>query len=170
MRHAYRACTTYIDAQFGKLLAALERHGLADDTIVVLWSDHGYHLGEAGLWGKTTNRELDTRVVLMVRTPGQKTAGRATNALVELVDLYPTLADILDLENAIDSPIHGRSIYAGQDDQREVRFAFDPHEVTGKNLVEVRIEKPDDLRRSPLTVIGPVAEPAHWRDEIRAVK
>ena len=98
MRHAYYACISYVDAQIGKVLSSLESNGLAQNTIVVLFGDHGYHLGEHGLWGKTTNFELDTRVPLIIRTPGMKDAGEATDSLTELVDLYPTLASLAGLE------------------------------------------------------------------------
>jgi len=97
LRHGYFACISYIDAQVGRLLAALDDHKLSDDTIVVLYGDHGWHLGEHGLWGKTTNFELDTRVPLIVRAPAtQQSAGRS-QALVEFVDLYPTLAELAGL-------------------------------------------------------------------------
>ena len=79
------------------MLRALDEQGLSDDTIVVLWSDHGYHLGEQNLWGKTTNFELDTRVPLIVRAPQRAGNGHSTAALVELVDLFPTLADLCEL-------------------------------------------------------------------------
>jgi sialidase-1 len=97
LKHAYYACVSYIDAQIGRVLNELKSQGLDDNTIVVLWSDHGYHLGEQGLWGKTTNYELDTRVALIVRAPGAKANGQPSRALVELVDLYPTLADFAGL-------------------------------------------------------------------------
>ena len=97
VRHAYYACISYIDAQVGKVLDELERQGLADETVVVLWADHGYHLGEKGLWGKTTNYELDARVPLMIRAPGRAGNGKVSPALVELVDLYPTLAELAGL-------------------------------------------------------------------------
>ncbi len=97
VRQAYFACISYIDAQIGRVLEELERSGLSDNTIVVLFGDHGYHLGEQGLWGKTTNFELDTRVPLIVRAPGMKAKGESTASLVELVDLYPTLADLAGL-------------------------------------------------------------------------
>lgn len=97
LKRAYYACVSYIDAQIGRVLDELERQGLDDNTIVVLWSDHGFHLGEHGLWGKTTNYELDTRVALIIRAPGAKANGKSSRALVELVDLYPTLADFAGL-------------------------------------------------------------------------
>ena len=108
VRHAYLACVSYIDAQIGRVLAELERSGLSDETIVVLYGDHGYHLGEQGLWGKTTNFELDTRVPLIVRTPGMNRPGIPSSSLVELVDLYPTLAELAGLP--IGEHLEGKSL------------------------------------------------------------
>jgi arylsulfatase A-like enzyme len=86
----------------------LDRLGLNENTIVVLFGDHGYHLGEQGLWGKTTNFELDTRVPLIVRAPGMKAAGKSSVSLVELVDLYPTLAELAGLP--ITGQLEGKSL------------------------------------------------------------
>jgi iduronate 2-sulfatase len=97
LRHGYYAAVSFVDAQIGKVIAALDSLELASRTIVVLWSDHGFHLGEHGLWAKTSNFERDARVPLILSVPGQRTAGRHTDALVELVDLYPTLADLANL-------------------------------------------------------------------------
>lgn len=97
VKHAYYACISYIDAQVGRVLAELDAQGLRDNTIVVLWSDHGYHLGEQNLWGKTTNFELDTRVPLIVRAPDRAGNGQTSDALVELVDLFPSLTDLCGL-------------------------------------------------------------------------
>ncbi len=107
VRQAYFACVSYIDAQIGRVLSELDRLGLGENTIVVLWGDHGYHLGEQGLWGKTTNFELDSRVPLIVRTPEMKAAGKPTSSLVELVDLYPTLAELAGLP--ITKQLEGKS-------------------------------------------------------------
>jgi arylsulfatase A-like enzyme len=96
-KQAYYACISFIDAQIGRVLDSLEENNLAENTVVVLWSDHGYHLGEKGLWGKTTNYELDTRVAFICRVPGMVSAGRRCRALVELVDVYPTLVDLCGL-------------------------------------------------------------------------
>lgn len=93
----YRACVSFMDAQLGRVLAELERLGLRENTAIVLWGDHGYHLGEQSVWTKMTNFEHGTRVPLLVSLPGMKTAGQRTRALVELVDLYPTLASVCSL-------------------------------------------------------------------------
>jgi len=91
---AYYAATSFTDAQIGKLLQALDRLGLRKNTVVILWGDHGYHLGDHGLWNKHTNFEEATRSPLIISVPGQKTAGRKTSALTEFVDIYPSLCDI----------------------------------------------------------------------------
>jgi iduronate 2-sulfatase len=97
MRHGYFANISYLDAQLGKVLDALDRGGRASDTIVVFVGDHGYHLGEHGLWGKTSTFELDARVPLLFAAPGVGAAGRETAALAELIDLFPTLSDLCGL-------------------------------------------------------------------------
>ncbi|MBI4873482.1 MAG: sulfatase [Acidobacteria bacterium] len=94
---AYYAAMSYTDAQIGKVLAELDRLGLRRNTVVILWGDHGYHLGDHGLWNKHTNFEQATRVPMIISVPGQKTAGRKTAALSEFVDIYPSLAEICGL-------------------------------------------------------------------------
>ena len=95
--HGYLACVSYVDAQIGRIIAELERLKLRDSTIIMLWGDHGWHLGEHTLWGKATNFEIATRCPLIVSAPGTKTAGRSSDALVELLDMYPTLCELADL-------------------------------------------------------------------------
>lgn len=97
LRHGYYACVSFVDAQVGRLSDELRRLELADKTIVVLWGDHGYHLGEQGLWTKSNNYELSTRVPLILAVPGRKMLHPETDALVELVDVYPTLVDLCRL-------------------------------------------------------------------------
>ena len=96
LRHGHYAAISYLDAQVGKVLSELDRLGLREKTIIVLWSDHGLHVGEHGLWSKTTCFELDTHVPLIIATPDHK-GGQRTDSLVELLDLYPTLADLCSL-------------------------------------------------------------------------
>lgn len=96
--HGYYACVSYIDAQIGRVLDALEARGLAGNTLVVLTSDHGFHLGDHGMWCKATNFEWATRVPLIVRVPGKTAAaGRRTRAVAELLDLYPTFCELAGL-------------------------------------------------------------------------
>ncbi|MEM8953036.1 MAG: sulfatase-like hydrolase/transferase [Verrucomicrobiota bacterium] len=95
LRHAYLACVSYVDAQVGRLLDALEEEGLADNTIIVLTSDHGWHLGEHATWSKMTNFEWSARVPLIISAPD--IISSKTDGLAELVDLYPTLAQLAKL-------------------------------------------------------------------------
>lgn len=92
---AYLACITFVDAQIGRVLDALEGSAYAENTIVVLWGDHGYHLGEKNRFAKQALWERDTRVPLVIRQPGA--TGETCNAPVELIDLYPTLIDLAGL-------------------------------------------------------------------------
>ena len=97
---AYAACITYVDTQIGRLLDSLEKANRLDKTVIILWSDHGWHLGEQSTWGKMTNFEIATRVPLIISAPDIK-PGRTKN-LAELVDLYPTLCDLA----MVDPPKH----------------------------------------------------------------
>lgn len=107
LRHGYYACVSYVDAQVGKVLRALKRLGLEQNTVVVVWGDHGFALGETNRWCKATNFELDTRVPLLIRTPELPHPGFATDSIVEMVDLYPTLAALAELE--VPANLDGRS-------------------------------------------------------------
>lgn len=93
----YYAATSYTDAQIGRVIAELQRLGLRERTIIVLWGDHGWHLGEHAMWNKHSNFEVATRSPLIISVPGQKRAGIRTKALVEFVDIYPTLAELARL-------------------------------------------------------------------------
>jgi len=97
----YLAATSFADAQIGRLLEKLEELGMKDNTIVVLWSDHGYHLGEHGHWGKGTLFEESLRVPLIVTGPGIE-GGKTTEAIVELIDIFPTLCELTGLPPAPD--------------------------------------------------------------------
>jgi len=100
-RHAYLACVSYIDRLTGKLLAALNETDERENTIIVFTSDHGYHLGDQALWSKHSTFELATRVPLIMAGPGI-VAEKSTSSLVELVDLFPTLSELAQLE----APLH----------------------------------------------------------------
>ncbi|MCL4139595.1 UNVERIFIED_CONTAM: hypothetical protein GTU68_030557 [Idotea baltica] len=99
LKHAYLACVSYVDAQIGKMIDALDEAGVRDNTIIIVWSDHGWHLGDMGIWGKATNYEIATRVPLIIWTPDmlESVRGTKSNALVELVDIYPTLTELAGL-------------------------------------------------------------------------
>ncbi|SKB08229.1 iduronate 2-sulfatase [Prosthecobacter debontii] len=97
MRHGYFANISYLDAQLGKVLDALEQSGVAQDTIITFIGDHGYHLGEHTLWGKTSNFDYDARVPFMIARADGKNAGTRTESLAELVDLFPTLVEMCGL-------------------------------------------------------------------------
>lgn len=94
--HGYLACVSFVDAQIGRILDALEESGMADETAVVLLGDNGFQLGEHRLWAKKTNYEESVRVPLIVAAPGY-TEGQSSDALVELVDTYPTLCELVGL-------------------------------------------------------------------------
>jgi arylsulfatase A-like enzyme len=98
LRRAYYAATSFMDSQAGRVLAELDRLRLRESTIVVLWGDHGWHLGDEGMWTKHTNFEIATRAAFMLSVPGMKHAGEKTAALVEYVDIYPTLCDLAGLQ------------------------------------------------------------------------
>ena len=131
---AYLACCTFVDHQIGRLLDALDNTDLADNTVIVLWSDHGWHLGEKQHWGKWTGWERSTRVPLII-VPSRKAAGRFAPAgsrcdqPVSLIDLYPTLTELCDV-----TP---------------------PYELDGTSLVPL-LRKPDHVtNRTVVTTFDP---------------
>ena len=127
LRQGYLAGVSFLDAQVGRLLDELERTKLAENTVIVFWSDHGFHLGEQSLWAKTSNFELDARVPLIISTPEASRAGEHTAALVELLDLYPTLADLCGL--TVPDGLEGVSLRPVLDDPESTvkRGAFTQH-------------------------------------------
>ena len=97
LKHGYYAGVSYTDAQVGKVLAELDRLGLRKNTIIILWGDHGWKLGEHDAWCKHSNVENDVNAPLILSVPGMKNAGTRTDALVEFVDIYPTLSELAGL-------------------------------------------------------------------------
>ncbi len=93
VRHAYFACVSYVDAQIGKVLEELEKQGLAENTIVVVWGDHGWHLGDQMVWGKHTVFERSLKSTFMIRLPKNK-GGKTINKIVSTTDIYPTLMEL----------------------------------------------------------------------------
>ncbi|MEM9157577.1 MAG: sulfatase [Verrucomicrobiota bacterium] len=107
-RHAYFACISYIDALIGDLLKALQATGEADNTLIALWSDHGYQLGEHGMWSKHSNFETSTHVPFILVDPRNENKGQSSDARVELIDLYPSLVDMASLP--IPETVEGQSL------------------------------------------------------------
>ncbi len=150
MRHGYFANISYMDAQVGKVLAALEGSGVADRTLVVFVGDHGYHIGEHEQWGKTSNFELDARVPLMIAPPQNPHAGQKTRALVELIDLFPTLVELCGLP-----PVRGASHSdAGAADKSSGRTAA-LATLEGTSLVPIL--------QNPASTVKPAAFTQHPR-------
>ena len=94
IRKHYAACVSYADAQVGRIIAHLKKLGLADNTVIVLWGDHGWHLGEHAVWGKHTLFEESLRSPLIIVDPSIKKPGTSTNSIVESIDIFPTLCDL----------------------------------------------------------------------------
>lgn len=153
LRHGYYAAISYMDAQVGLVLDALEKEGLAQDTVIVLWGDHGWQLGEHGLWHKHTNFEVAARAPLLISVPGQKAAGSKSASLAEFIDIYPTLADVCGLPKPKD--VEGVSLKPVLDDAaarvRPVAISQYPRSDAGKTLMGYSIR--DDRWRLTL-----------WRD------
>lgn len=109
--HGYYASMSYMDAQLGRVMDELERLDMLDNTIIVLWGDHGWHLGDHGYWTKHTNYEQANIIPLVVVAPGVSSPNSATDQLVETVDIYPTLAELAGLEQPnVPQPIDGMSM------------------------------------------------------------
>ncbi len=145
--HGYHAATSFTDANIGRLLDSLEENGFAENTIVVLWGDHGWKLGEHSSWCKHTNLEVDTRVPLIIRVPQMESAVGQTDSLVELIDLYPTLSGLAGLE----APEHlqGKSLVPILEDPtatvRDSAYSSYPARVGKTNTIGNSI-RTDDFR------------------------
>lgn len=109
--HGYYASVSYMDAQLGRVLDELDRLSLTANTIVVLWSDHGWHLGDHGMWTKHTNYEQANRIPLMISAPGIARAGKRAASMTETVDLFPTLCELAGLPAPkVPQTLDGRSL------------------------------------------------------------
>ena len=139
--HGYYACVSYTDALVGRVLDELESLELNEKTIVILWGDHGWHLGDHGLWCKHSNFETATHVPLIVRVPGMKTAGRSSAALVEFIDIYPTLAELAGLP--VPSCLEGASFAPLLDDPERPwkTAAFSQYPRAGKMGCSMRTHR-----------------------------
>lgn len=116
VRQHYAACVSYADAQVGRVLDHLQATGQAENTIVVLWGDHGWNLGEHAIWGKHCLFEESLRSPLIIRAPGMKLRGDLSSAIVETIDVYPTICDLAGLP--IPGFLHGRSLRKLLEDPR----------------------------------------------------
>lgn len=108
VRKHYAACVTYADALVGRVMKKLKEIGAAENTIVVLWGDHGWHLGEHAIWGKHALFEESLRSPLIIRYPGIRNAGKSTSSMVETLDIFPTLCDLAGLPKP--DYVHGVSL------------------------------------------------------------
>ncbi|MFT5124698.1 MAG: iduronate 2-sulfatase [Verrucomicrobiales bacterium] len=148
---AYYACVSFVDAQVGRMLDALDTLGLADQTLVVFWSDHGYHLGEHnGVWQKRTLFEQGARAPLILRAPGAAGNGQACRRIVEFIDIYPTVMAYAGLP--ISEALDGRSLMP----------LLQQPDAEWKGLAVTQILRPqDDRLASP--VMGCSIRDARWR-------
>ena len=132
LRHGYYACVSYIDGQIGRLLDELERTGLASNTVIALWGDHGFNLGEQGLWTKSNNYEWATHAPLIIAEPDGRAGER--DELVEFVDIYPTLTELCGLSQP--DGLAGVSLKALMDDPKakgkRAAFSQFPRQKTGQ--------------------------------------
>ncbi len=172
---AYLACTTFVDAQVGRLLDALDESPYADNTVIVLWSDHGWHLGEKEHWGKWTGWERSTRVPLIIVPPMRSSTafhsrGQACSEPVGLIDLYPTLCELCDVQPP--ASLDGQSLVGllhdpGSKTDRVVVTSFDPGNVTLRSDRWRYIRYDDgseelyDLQNDPNEWTNLSKEPAH---------
>ncbi len=136
LRHAYFASVSYVDAQIGKVLDRLEELGLSENTIVVLWGDHGWHLGDHRVWGKHTNFEVALRSPLIIRVPGEAPRRVGGDAVVSSIDLYPSLLEWCGLPKTMN--LDGQSLVKlvrdGQDTDREnLAFSYFSKGISMRN-------------------------------------
>jgi len=170
MIHGYYAATSYADALVGQVLAAVDRLELTDETIVLLWGDHGWHLGEQGLWCKHTNFESSLWSPLIVRVPG-RTAGQRVTGFTEFVDLYPSLCELCGLE--LPSHLEGDSFVRllDQPDLAWKRAAFSRYEdgdsikVDGYRYTEWRSAEGDQYARMLFDHVADLAENHNIADD-----
>jgi iduronate 2-sulfatase len=137
MKHGYYAALSYMDAQLGRVVDELDKLGLRESTIIILWGDHGWKLGEHDRWSKHSNVENDVHAPLIISVPGMKAVGAKTDALVEFVDMYPTLAELAGLPLAAN--LEGKSFKPLLDDPKlpwkKAAFSQYPRSPAGKKLM-----------------------------------
>ena len=153
LRRAYYACVSYVDAQVGRVIGELEALGFADDTVIVLWGDHGWQLGEHNHWSKLTNFEVATHVPFMIQVPGVTDNGIRTSALVELIDIFPSITKLAGLEvpqvcpeedNELLTCVEGTSVtpLLMNPDQQWNKAAFSQYPRPSSGMSEIPDESP----------------------------
>ena len=148
---AYYACISFIDAQVGRLLDALDTLALSEKTVVVFWSDHGYHLGEhGGIWQKRTLFEESARAPLIIRVPGVAGNGKPCRRVVEFVDIFPTLA----AATGISAPVN-------LDGQSLLPLLRNPDRIWNGHAVTQILRPADDRLANP--VMGTSIRTERWR-------
>ena len=151
-KRAYLACVRYVDRQIGRVLDALNELDLAEDTIVVIWGDHGWHLGETAIWGKHSPFDRSLNSVLMIRVPGVSKPGHRCDELVESTDLYPTLTEACQLEITETAfPLNGHSLIplleGGDQPLRSAALSMFGKGVTLRSKTHRWIGKTQDIPR-----------------------
>ena len=174
LRKTYYAALSFTDAQLGRVLAELKDQGLSSNTIIVLWADHGYKLGEHNMWGKFTNLEDDTHVPFMLRVPGVTDSGMRTSALVELIDIFPSLAELAGLkvpplcpENNTDilACVEGTSVAPLLKDPKQEwkKAAFSQYPRPESGLTSIPNKPPFEIRNHEEDVMGYAMRVDLWR-------
>lgn len=137
LRHGYLASISYIDAQVGKLLEELKTLGLDENTIVVIWGDHGWHLGDQRVWGKHTLFENALKSTLIVKSPGLEHQNKKVRTIIETVDIYPTLMELcgIPLHHNIDGESFAKNLSTSGSEKNEVAYSY------FKNGISMRTEK-----------------------------
>ncbi len=164
---AYYACVSFVDAQIGLVLDALDELRLWESTTVVLVGDHGFHLGDHGLWGKLTNFERSARVPLVIAPPAARHAGATTRAIVELIDLYPTLAELCGLPPP--AGLEGRSLVpllqSPADASNRAAYTSTIHDgVLGRSVRTERWRYTEWGERTALELYDHQSDPGEYRN------
>jgi iduronate 2-sulfatase len=158
--HGYHAAISYMDAQLGRVLDALDENGFAKNTIIVLWGDHGWHLGDHGMWCKHSNYEQAARIPLLVTAPGVTKPGTRTANLIETVDLFPTLAELAGLPAPqVPQGLDGRSavplLRDAEATGKEAIFHVYPRNRAGQEVIELYDYEADPKETKNLAVEQP---------------
>lgn len=141
---SYYACTSFMDAQLGKVIRALEESGQLKNTLIVFFGDHGYHLGEHDWWNKVTVYERGTRAPFIISGNDIKQKGASTNAMIEFIDIYPTLAEVCKLDNVPDY-LEGKSFVSVLDNP-DLEFRSEVRAIVGRGKMLGKTVKTKEWR------------------------